>query len=120
MVDCSLPPSWLTAQVNRATAQTAQETALEEGQAPLLFIASDQRRRLGAQRLKAAKDPAFADDAPRRVAVDPDASFFTLSKRKGPRIFQAQDRAIDDFKKIDAREGLASNILAIDKFEFIC
>ena len=31
-------------------------------------------------------------------------AFFTLSKRKGPRIFQAQDRAIDDFKKIDARE----------------
>jgi hypothetical protein len=30
-----------------------------------------------------------------------DPSFFTLSKRKGPRIFQAQDRAIDDFKKID-------------------
>jgi HK97 family phage portal protein len=32
----SLPPTAFTAQVNRATAQTAQETALEEGLAPLL------------------------------------------------------------------------------------
>jgi HK97 family phage portal protein len=32
----SLPPSAFTPQVNRATAQTAQETALEEGLAPLL------------------------------------------------------------------------------------
>jgi HK97 family phage portal protein len=33
----SLPPSAFTPQVNRATAQTAQETALEEGLAPLLI-----------------------------------------------------------------------------------
>ena len=32
----SLPPTAFTPQVNRATAQTAQETALEEGLAPLL------------------------------------------------------------------------------------
>src|SRR5881275_3048160 len=32
----SLPPSAFTPQVNRATAQTAQEAALEEGLAPLL------------------------------------------------------------------------------------
>jgi hypothetical protein len=31
----SLPPSWLTPQVNRATAQSAQETSQEEGQLPL-------------------------------------------------------------------------------------
>jgi Phage portal protein len=33
----SLPPSWAVGQVNRATAQTSQETALEEGQAPLML-----------------------------------------------------------------------------------
>ena len=32
----SLPPTAFTPQVNRATAQTAQEAALEEGLAPLL------------------------------------------------------------------------------------
>ena len=31
----SLPPTAFTAQVNRATAQSAQETAVEEGLAPL-------------------------------------------------------------------------------------
>jgi hypothetical protein len=36
----SLPPTAFTKQVNRATAETAQEAALEEGLAPLMFWVS--------------------------------------------------------------------------------
>jgi hypothetical protein len=48
---------------------------------------------------KRARQPrrATADVVVEQPVTEPALSFFTLSKRKDSRIFQAQDRAIDDY-----------------------